>query len=270
MIRILRILIPLLLLAAYPLQAAPVKENAKIRATSLDPDTDEAVFALMRARCDSIRRAAHRPTVALVLSGGGAKGAAHIGVLRYLEEQKIPIDMVLGTSIGGLVGSLYALGYPAAQLDSIMRNIDWTTALTDNVDQKYVPFNAKRRRHTYALSIPFHYRKKDFIEKIGDGVRYSASKSDVRLSASPDDDLSARHTSGLGLLGLPSGLAYGLNVNNIISSLTVGYQDSTSFLKLPLPYVCVAPDLVSCKAKYWTSGPLNTAMRSTMSIPVLF
>ncbi|MBR1632808.1 MAG: patatin-like phospholipase family protein [Bacteroidales bacterium] len=270
MIRILRILIPLLLLAAYPLQAAPAKEDAKIRATSLDPDTDEAVFAKMRARCDSIRRAAHRPTVALVLSGGGAKGAAHIGVLRYLEEQKIPIDMVLGTSIGGLVGSLYALGYPAAQLDSIMRNIDWTTALTDNVDQKYVPFNAKRRRHTYTLSIPFHYREKDFMDKIGDGVRYSASKSDVRLSASPDDDLSARHTSGIGLLGLPSGLAYGLNVNNIISSLTVGYQDSTSFLKLPLPYVCVASDLVSCKAKYWTSGPLNTAMRSTMSIPVLF
>ncbi len=246
------------------------KELAAISATSVNPEADEIVFAAMRSRCDSIRRAAKRPTVALVLSGGGAKGAAHIGVLKYLEEQKIPVDMVLGTSMGGLVGGLYSLGYPVSELDSLMRNIDWDTALSDKVDRQYVPLNVILRRQTYMLSIPFHYRKADFMAKIGDGVRYSADKAGVHLSASSEDERGSRYTSGMGLLGLPSGLAYGLNVGNTISGLTIGYQDSLSFMNLPIPFFCVASDLVSCKAKYWTSGPLNAAMRSTMSIPVLF
>ena len=66
-----------------------------------------------------------RPKVALVLSGGGAKGAAHVGVLKVLEEAKVPIDMIVGTSIGGLVGGIYSMGYSAAEIDSIISNCDW-------------------------------------------------------------------------------------------------------------------------------------------------
>ena len=73
-----------------------------------------------------------RPKVALVLCGGGAKGAAHIGALKVLEEANVPIDMVVGTSIGGLVGGLYAMGYSAAELDSIVSNCDWKYLLSDN------------------------------------------------------------------------------------------------------------------------------------------
>ena len=74
---------------------------------------------VIRAKMDSIRRVRKRPTVALVLSGGGAKGSAHVGVIRYLESIGMPVDMVMGTSMGGLVGGIYALGYNAGQLDSL-------------------------------------------------------------------------------------------------------------------------------------------------------
>ena len=78
-------------------------------ARTLDPEGDSLAIARMREKMAEIRK--HRPTVALVLSGGGAKGAAHVGAIRYIEELGIPVDMVLGTSIGGLVGGLYSLGY---------------------------------------------------------------------------------------------------------------------------------------------------------------
>ncbi|MBQ5415673.1 MAG: patatin-like phospholipase family protein, partial [Bacteroidales bacterium] len=74
----------------------------------------------MRTFLNGIRRSEKRPTVALVLSGGGAKGAAHVGVLKYLEENKIPIDVVIGTSMGGLMGGLYSMGYSATELDSLL------------------------------------------------------------------------------------------------------------------------------------------------------
>ena len=80
-----------------------------LNARGIDPAADSAAVAQMRERMAEIRKS--RPTVALVLSGGGAKGAAHIGVIRYLESMDIPVDMVLGTSMGGLIGGLYALGY---------------------------------------------------------------------------------------------------------------------------------------------------------------
>ena len=81
---------------------------------SVDPAADSLFFSRMRERMDSIRRTEHRPTVALVLSGGGAKGAAQVGALRYLEQTGIPIDLVCGTSIGGMLGGMYAVGYDSS------------------------------------------------------------------------------------------------------------------------------------------------------------
>ena len=82
---------------------------------------------------DEIRKT--RPTVALVLSGGGAKGAAHVGVIKRIEELGIPVDMVLGTSMGGLIGALYSLGYTPDQMDTIVSNIDWGWALSDKLSR---------------------------------------------------------------------------------------------------------------------------------------
>ena len=88
---------------------------------------------VIKHRLDSIRIVEHRPTVALVLAGGGAKGAAHVGVISYLESIGMPVDVILGTSMGGLVGGIYSLGYDAPHLDSLIRSINWDMALSDKV-----------------------------------------------------------------------------------------------------------------------------------------
>ena len=225
---------------------------------SVDPRADAAIIASMREKMDSIHRTQHRPTVALVLSGGGAKGASHVGVMRYLEEEGIPVDMICGTSIGGLIGAMLSLGYDSHFLDSLMRNQDWMQMLTDRIDPSYYSFSRKRYRETYTLSIPFYYSKKDFQSRIDNQVRYIDGGARSPLGR---NDLAS---------SLPSGYVYGFNVNNLISSVTVGYQDYQSFDELPIPFFCVAADLVSLKAKNWSSGSIKDAMRSTMSIPGLF
>ena len=93
----------------------------------------------IRQRINQIRRTEKRPTVGVVLSGGGAKGAAEVGALKYIEELGIPIDFVCGTSIGGLVGGFYALGYRAADLEELFRTQDWSVMLTDRVPVEYIP-----------------------------------------------------------------------------------------------------------------------------------
>lgn len=251
---------------------------AQVSTASVDPQEDSVAFADMRARMDRIRRTEHRPTVALVLSGGGAKGAAHVGVIKYLEEQKIPVDMVLGTSMGGLVGGLYALGYNADQLQEILTGLDWNIVLSDKVPQDYVSYATKMYKSRYAISVPFHYTKDVFYDRAGVDVpveeiaRRQKKKKEVENEL---DALGARNDDG-GLpmntvwKSLPAGYIDGINVNSVLSEKTVGYQDSINFRELPIPYCCVASDMVTCCAKNWTSGSINEAMRSTMSIPGLF
>ena len=84
-------------------------------ARTVDPKGDSLAIEQFRKKMDQIRK--HRPTVALVLSGGGAKGAAHVGVIKYIEELGIPVDLVVGTSMGGLIGGLYSLGYEVEEID---------------------------------------------------------------------------------------------------------------------------------------------------------
>ena len=106
-----------------------------VSARGVDPVADSIAVQQMRERMDKIRQS--RPTVALVLSGGGAKGIAHIGVIRYLESLGIPVDMVLGTSMGGLIGGLYSLGYTPDQMDTIVRGIDWGWVFSDRLSRNY-------------------------------------------------------------------------------------------------------------------------------------
>ena len=222
----------------------------------------------IRHKLDSIRTVRHRPTVALVLSGGGAKGAAHVGVIKYLESIGMPVDVVMGTSMGGLVGGIYALGYRAEQLDSLIRNIDWDLALSDKVPRDYLSYSSIKYKEKYVLSFPFLYDKKDYMRDREDARQYVRRTEDIHFGAGGTDATNMVKDNLLG--SLPSGMVYGQNVNNIFSSLSVGYQDNVDFYDLPIPFLCVATDLVSGTAKIWTRGKLNTALRSTMSIPGLF
>lgn len=218
---------------------------------SVDPRTDAVVIRQIRRRLDDVRAREKRPTVGLVLSGGGAKGAAEVGAIRYIEELGIPIDFVCGTSIGGLVGGLYAMGYQSDDIRELFLTQDWSKMLSDKLDGSYISYTDKMDKATYLLSIPFN--------TLGERPRRSR-RADF-------EENSGRSTL---IRSLPSGYAYGFNVNNLISSLSVGYQDSISFSKLPIPFICVAGDMVSSAAKNWGSGSITSAMRSTMSIPGLF
>ena len=232
-----------MLAAALPATAQDYPNGLSM--DSVDPQGDAVFIKQVRTRMARIRHDERRPTVALVLSGGGAKGAAEVGVLKYLEEMEMPVDMVLGTSIGGLLGGLYAVGYRSEDLHELFTTQDWGVILSDAVPQSYIPYTTKMDNAKYVVTIPFHN-----AEEVLDERRTRQRESLVS--------------------SLPSGYANGFNINNLLSSLTVGYHDSLAFRDLPTPYVCVATDLVTNKAKNWGAGQLKTAMRSTMSIPGLF
>ncbi len=239
-----------------------------LSARGVDPVADSVAIAQMRERMEQIRK--YRPTVALVLSGGGAKGIAHIGVIRYVESLGIPVDLVLGTSMGGLIGGLYSLGYTTEQMDTLVRNIDWEWAFSDRLGRDYYSYSDARYKEKYLISIPFYYEKDYYKMKVADENRFTPlHKHDVlHIGADNEDGQDMFRKNILG--SLPSGYIYGQNVSNLISSLTVGYQDSMDFKDLPIPFACVAADMVSGKAKIWHGGKINDAMRSTMSIPGIF
>ena len=199
---------------------------------SYDPKSDSIFFAKMQKKMAKIRKDQHRPTVALVLAGGGAKGSSHIGVLKYLEEKGLPIDFVAGTSMGGLMGGMYSLGYSALEIDSLVRSIDWNMMMSDKIPMEYYSYETKKLKGTYVLDIPFA------------GTNFVGS--------------------------LPSGILYGLNVYNMLSTVSVGYQQNIDFTELPIPFCCVATEMVTQKEKRWTSGSIVNALRSTMSIPAYF
>ena len=90
-----------------------------------------------------------RPKVGLVLSGGGAKGAAHIGVLKYIEEAGIPVDFIAGTSMGSIVGGMYALGYSSDEILEIISNVDWNRLISDNVDRQKISYTNKTESRSY-------------------------------------------------------------------------------------------------------------------------
>ena len=222
----------------------------------------------IREKLDRIRAEENRPIIGLVLSGGGAKGAAEAGALKYLKEQGIPFDFVCGTSIGGLVGGLVSTGYDGDEIIEIFKSQNWDYILSDKVDGSYIPLATKAFRAKYVLAVPFHYESSVLASRTG-------LAEDLKLARKVREDMEKMQSASSPTINrlaasLPSGYAYGFNVGNLISSLTVGYQDSIAFRDLPMPYMSVATDMVSGRAKFWGSGSLKNAMRSTMSIPGLF
>ena len=242
--------------------------SVSVSARSVDPAADSVAVKRMRERMDKIRK--HRPTVALVLSGGGAKGIAHIGVIKYIESLGIPVDLVVGTSMGGLIGGLYSLGYTTEQMDSLVRRIDWGWAFSDRLSREYISYTDMKYKEKYMLSIPFYYEKDYYRMKLADENRFDDVMRQDILHIGADNENGGDLIKNNLLGSLPSAYIYGQNVSNLISSLTIGYQDSIDFKQLPNPFVCIASDMVSGKAKIWHSGKLNDAMRSTMSIPGVF
>lgn len=172
-----------------------------------------------------------RKKVGLVLSGGGAKGMAHIGALKVIEEAGIPIDYVVGTSMGSIIGGLYAIGYTPEQLDSMVRVQDWGFLLSDRTPRSEKNMAEREADEQYVISVPFS--KKAIKEVTG-------------------------------------GLIKGQNIANLFSELTLGYHDSLDFNKLPIPFACVSEDIAKGKEKVFHSGVLATAMRASMAIPGVF
>ena len=254
----------LLLLLSVLLPVCVLGQNNNLIMPSVDPVADSLAFLRVQARMDSIR--AHRPTIAVVLAGGGARGMAHLGVLRYMEENGIPVDLIGGTSMGGLVAGLYSLGYDAQYLDSLVRAIDWTVMMSDRVPDSYQTYTVRRNKERFAVGIPFHYENEALENRVAKQIRnnHNSVQNETRSG-----DMSTEMMSRIGL-GLPDGFLYGFNVQNTLSSVSVGYQDSLAFDRLPIPFYCVATDMATLSEKNWTEGDLVDAMRSTMAIPFYF
>lgn len=175
--------------------------------------------------------AGQRKKVAVVLGGGGAKGMAHIGVLKVLDEAGIPVDYVVGTSIGAIVGGLYSIGYTPDGIDSMVIAQDWTMLLSDRVKRSSQSFPEKENSEKYILSLPFGVEKKDRII---------------------------------------SGVIKGQNLLNLFSNLTIGYHDSVDFNTFKIPFASVAVNIVDGKEYVFREGSLPLAMRASMAIPAVF
>ena len=182
------------------------------------------------AQQDSIAKP--RAKVGVVLSGGGAKGMAHIGVLKVLEKAGIPVDIVTGTSIGSIVGGLYAIGYNAHSLDSMVRTQDWTYVITDKEDLRNQSLLDRKKMNTYLFHTGVTFGKRD---------------------------------QGAG------GLIRGKNLAELFQKLFVGYTDSLDFNKdLKIPFACVATNIMDNSEVVFHSGRLPQAIRASMSIPAAF
>ena len=188
-----------------------------------------------------------RPKVGLVLSGGGAKGLSHIGALKVIEEIGIPIDFVVGTSIGSIVGGIYALGYSADELDSLVRAQDWNLLMKDQVARRDVFYLNKKESDQFIVTIPFMNRK----------------------NLTEETEAGAGGSEGL-LRNMPSALVAGQNLSQLFTKLSVGYQDDIDFNTLPIPFACVAVDLNTKEEVVFHRGDIVTAIRSSMSIPGYF
>lgn len=240
--------------------AGPDAESHLVR--SVDPEGDRAAFARYRAKMDEIRRVNKRPTVALVLSGGSMYGLSHIGVLKFLEENGIPVDMVLGTSMGSIVGATYALGYSPDQIDSIICSLNWSMMMSDRVGLEQTPLKNRLLKEKYTLTLPVLYNKGMYNTSM-------MEEEKDRFIATADVRKEYRTRA---FEFIPDGFVWGLSLQNELTSLSVGYHgfDDYDFAELPVPFICVASDLGTLKAKYWTSGSIVEAARSSMSLPLIF
>lgn len=172
-----------------------------------------------------------RPTIAVVLEGGGALGFAHIGVLQWMEEHQIPVDYVAGTSMGGLVGGAYATGMHPQEVRELVTSVDWDRVLRGSIDFADLSFRRKEDSREYPNSLEF-------------GLRHGAR--------------------------FPAGFNSGQRVDFILDRIALPYSTVKSFDDLPIPFRCIATELVSRRMHVFKDGSLAQALRATMSIPGFF
>jgi len=173
---------------------------------------------------------AERPKIGLTLSGGGALGFAHIPVLKALDSLEIPIDYITGTSMGGLVGALYAIGYSGKEIETMSMVTDWKKVFTDKPPRETLPYFQKKDADRYQFEVGIE----GFVP-IGKG-----------------------------------GVIAGQNIMMLFSNLTSQYAHYMDFDRLPIPFRCVAVNLVDGKEVILKRGSLAKAMRATMSVPTIF
>jgi NTE family protein len=189
-----------------------------------------APVSALAKKTDPFGKFKKRPKIALVLSGGGAKGLAHVGVLKIIEQTGLHIDYITGTSMGSIVGGLYAAGYNAKMLEDLVMNIDWDDYLADQVPRKSCSIEEKGEFDKYIVS--FQIRK--------DGIQ------------------------------LPTGYKRGQKLTSLMSRLTLHVQNIHDFDKLPIPFRCIGTDIVTGEAYVIRKGYLPDAMRASMAIPSIF
>jgi NTE family protein len=177
-------------------------------------------------------RGADRPRVGLVLSGGGARGAAHVGVIRVLEELRIPVDFVAGTSMGAVVGGLYASGIGSEELEDLLADLPWDTLFADKTRRRDMSFRRKQDDRDFVSS--FHFGFKD------------------------------------GRIRLPTGLIQGQKLELVLGLLTVPVGTVRDFDDLMIPFRAVATDIVTGQPVVLDHGVLATAIRASMAIPAAF
>lgn len=175
---------------------------------------------------------AERPRIGLVLGGGGARGAAHIGVLKELERHRVPIDAIAGTSMGAVVGGLYASGKSPAELEEIVASLDWVNALADKPPRKDLSFRRKEDDENYPINFELGLREGELI--------------------------------------LPVGLVQGQKLDLILRKLTVDVSGITDFDDLPVPFRVTATDIEKGEAYVMGQGDLAQAIRASMSVPGVF
>ncbi|MEP4947046.1 MAG: patatin-like phospholipase family protein, partial [Flavobacteriaceae bacterium] len=173
---------------------------------------------------------AHTPKIGLVLSGGGAKGLAHIGALKVIEEAGVKIDYIGGTSMGAIVGALYASGYSAKELDSIFSVTDFSKLIQDNVPRGAKTFYEKEDSERYALGLPFTNFNVTF----------------------------------------PQAISGGQNIYNELVRLLFHVKDIQDFKKLPIPFLCIATNVETGEEVLLDSGYLPEAIMASGTFPSLF
>ncbi|MCB0649850.1 MAG: patatin-like phospholipase family protein [Saprospiraceae bacterium] len=182
---------------------------------------------------------AKRPIIGVVLSGGGAKGFAHVPALQMIDSLGIPVDYVAGTSMGAIIGGLYAIGYTPDQLEQMIYQEDWSAILEDAPLRRNIPIMEKDVKQNRLASIGIKT------------LRKSEEKKEIEVF-------------------FPTAYLAGQNVFDKILQLTFGYHDDQNFLSFPKGFLCVAADLETGSEVVMTSGSLPNALRSSMSIPTLF
>ncbi len=171
-----------------------------------------------------------RPRIGLALSGGGAKGMAHIGVLRVLEKHNIPIDYITGTSMGSIVGGLYAIGYSADKIETIARNIDWAGVFEGKISRRVISVEEKDEADKYLLEFPLENGK----------------------------------------VILPRGMISGQKLELLLAKLTWSVHGQNDFSKFAIPFKCIATDIETGEAYVIDKGYLPDALRASMAIPSVF